>query len=51
VHLARRPDDPDRLRLARLKELAKHLGEHDGVEEIVEYRDAVVRGSAGAEGV
>lgn len=47
LQLARGTTDPDRLRLARLKELFKELGEHDGVEEIVEFREAMMRSSDG----
>jgi transcriptional regulator with XRE-family HTH domain len=33
-----RPDDPDGERMALLRELHHELGEHEGVEEIVEYK-------------
>lgn len=47
LHLAQRTDQdaPDLVRMARLKELAKALGEHEGVEEIIEYREEMLRGS------
>ena len=37
------PADPDRARLALLGDLYRHLDEHEGIDEIVEYRAAATR--------
>jgi tetratricopeptide (TPR) repeat protein len=39
IALGARPSDPDRERLAQLHELYQRLDEHEGVEEIIEYRE------------
>jgi hypothetical protein len=51
LHRVRRrldPRDPDRERSARLQELFVQLDQHEGVEEITEFRESVLRGGSGS---
>ncbi|HXV75930.1 MAG TPA: helix-turn-helix transcriptional regulator [Candidatus Polarisedimenticolaceae bacterium] len=41
-----RPDDPDRLRIARLRKLYLHLDQHEGIEEVQVFKRTIMRKSA-----
>ena len=42
-----KPDEPSRQRLDRLRELFLELDQHEGIEEIQEYKAVVLRGDGG----
>jgi tetratricopeptide (TPR) repeat protein len=44
-----RPADPDEERVRRLHALFEHLAQHEGVEDVAEFRECMLRGTDGAE--
>ena len=49
LNLRIKPGVPDRKRLARLHELFLELDQHEGIEEIQEYKAVVLRGTQDGE--